>query len=187
MACMMTFTIAPAQPNDIPYISTIQWAALLSNPLIQTLYPQGPTPALTAFTRESYKKAIQYPSVRLFKATDVERGEIIAFAKWIIYPEENIDDWDNTAAEQRQRSGSWSNVEEPQRPQEANERALRAWNDIIGRTRRGVLGNRRHACQQVGKECSLECYFACFAPRLWGKYPLTPSIHRSRIWIWMWC
>lgn len=165
----MTFTIAPAQPNDIPYISTIQWAALLSNPLIQTLYPQGPTPALTAFTRESYKKAIQYPSVRLIKATDVERGEIIAFAKWIVYPEGNIDEWDDTAAGQRQRSGSWTNVEESQRPQEANERALGAWNASIGRTRRRILGNRRHACQQAGKECGLECYFACFAPRLWGK------------------
>ena len=165
----MTFTIAPALPNDIPYLSTIQWAALLSNPLIQTLYPQGPTPALTAFTRESYNKAIQYPSVRLIKATDTERGEIVAFAKWIIYPEEDIDEWDGADTVRTQRSGSWANVEEPQRPQEANERALRAWNEVISRTRRGIMGNRQHACQQAVGECSLECYFACFAPRLWGK------------------
>ena len=167
----MTFVIAPALRNDIPYLSTIQWAALLSNPLIQTLYPQGPTPALTAFTRESYNRAIRYPSVRLIKATDTERGEIVAFAKWIVYPEEDIHEWDGTGldAGRTHRSDSWANVEELQRPQEANERALRAWNEIINRTRRGILRNRRHACQQVTGEHSLECYFACFAPRLWGE------------------
>ena len=165
----MVFEIAPALPTDIPYLSTIQWAALLSNPLIQTLYPQGPTPDLTAFTRDSYNRAIQFPSVRLIKATDKERGEIVAFAKWIVYPEEDIDEW--PGAQKTQRSGSWAHVGEPEKPKEVNEKALRAWNDIISRTRRGIMRNRRHECHAVG-ECTLECYFGCFAPRLWGKYQI---------------
>ena len=165
----MVFNIAPALPTDIPYLSTIQWAALLSNPLIQTLYPQGPTPDLTAFTRDSYNRAIQFPSVRLVKATDTERGEIVAFAKWIVYPEEDIDEW--PGAQKTQRSGSWAHVGEPEKPKEVNEKALRAWNDIISRMRRGIMRNRRHECHAVG-ECTLECYFGCFAPRLWGKYQI---------------
>lgn len=156
------FVISPAEPRDIPYLSTIQWAALLSNPLIQTLYPHGPTPALTAFTRDSYSKAITYPSVRLVKATDRERGEIVAFAKWIVYPEERDEEEEDEESldekteadslnEKRSaaRSNSWVKVEgeRSSRPEGVDERALRAWNEVMTRTRKGILGNRRHLCR----------------------------------------
>lgn len=177
------FVVSPAEPRDIPYLSTIQWAALLSNPLIQTLYPHGPTPALTAFTRESYSKAITYPSVRLIKATDIERREIVAFAKWIVYPEDRDEDESdeeslNEKAEEvamnekiTPRNNSWVNAEgeKSSRPDGVDKRALRAWNEVMNRTRKGIMGNRRHACRSKTGECSLECYFACFAPRLWGE------------------
>ena len=176
------FVISPAEPRDIPYLSTIQWAALLSNPLIQTLYPHGPTPALTAFTRESYSKAITYPSVRLIKATDTERAEIVAFAKWIVYPEEREEeekdreslngkmDQDEMNEKANPRNNSWVNAEggKTSKPDGVDERALRAWNEVMNKTRRGIMGNRRHACRSTTGECTLECYFACFAPRLWG-------------------
>lgn len=177
------FVVGPAEPRDIPYLSTIQWAALLSNPLIQTLYPLGPTPALTAFTRDSYSKAMTYPSVRLIKATDIERGEIVAFAKWIVYPEEGEKDEDEEGLNEKEdthsmneksnapRSNSWVNVEgeKSSKPDGVNERALRAWNEVMNRTRRGIMGNRRHHCHSKTEEHGLECYFACFAPRLWGE------------------
>ena len=170
----MPFTVAPATSIDIPYLSTIQWAALLSNPLIQTLYPQGPTPALTAFTKESYQKAIQFPSVRLIKAIDEERGEIVAFAKWILYPEEQQDlltlaEGDAENKDARRASGWVTEEELPQRPQGVNEKALGAWNSKITSTRTRIMRKRKQVCHTEGG-CSLECYFASFAPALWGRF-----------------
>ena len=178
------FVVSPAEPRDIPYLATIQWAALLSNPLIQTLYPRGPTPALTAFTRDSYSKAITYPSVRLIKATDIERGEIVAFAKWIVYPEDdgNEDDWESLNEKEDMdgldekssapRSNSWVKVEgeKTSRPDGVDTKTLKAWNEAIDRTRRGIMRNRRHICRLATTgQHGLDCYFASFAPRLWGE------------------
>lgn len=180
----MPFAISPALPSDIPYLSTIQWAALLSNPLIQTLYPEGPTPALTAFTRRSYEKALSFSSVRLIKATDVERGEIVAFAKWIVYPDEEADEdlidlvkeeGEGEGKEEKVKpDGGWGkgNGEVAQRPEGVDEKALGAWNDIMTRTRRGIMGNRGHNCDtraEEGTGCGLECYFKSIAPALWGN------------------
>lgn len=170
----MTLSISLALPSDIPYLSTIQWAALFNNPLVQTLYPQGPTPALTAFTRESYQKAIQFHSVRLIKATDQEQGEIIAFAKWIIYAEEEIDPVQPVKGhledeEEGKSASGWEYIDKPPRPEGVNEKALYGWNAIISRTRMKIMRKKGHACHSEG-ECSLECYFASIAPSLWGRF-----------------
>jgi len=169
----MPFTVSTVLPSDIPHLSTIQWAALLSNSLIQTLYPQGPTPELTAFTRASYQKAIQFPSVRLIKAIDEERGEIVAFAKWIVYPtrQEELDQSseNDTENEEVNPSSEWGNVEVPQKPDGVDERALRAWNAIITKTRTRIMSIRKHSCQSTAG-CSLECYFTSIAPALWGRF-----------------
>ncbi|KAL6716941.1 hypothetical protein ACLMJK_004853 [Lecanora helva] len=166
----MTFTVSPACPSDIPYLSIIQWAALLSNPLTQTLYPQGPTRALTAFTRESYQKAIEFPGVRLIKATDPERGQIVAFAKWIIYPEEQgkLVRSNGTSAEDGEvkPASVWGNVKTPSIPEGVNEKALGAWNGIITKTRTKIMQNRKHTCDSEDG-CSMDCYFASVARALW--------------------
>ena len=169
----MTFTVSLALPNDIPHLSTIQWAALSNNPLIQTLYPQGATPALTAFTKESYEKAVQFPSVRLIKATEEERGEIVAFAKWVVYSGKHnnligTDGDDNENKEEEQASG-WANKESPPRPEGVDEKALLAWNTAITKSRTRVMRKRKCARHSAGG-CSLECYFASIAPALWGRF-----------------
>ena len=171
----MPFAVSPALPDDIPFLSTIQWAALLSNPLIQTLYPLGPTSALTEFTRDSYHKALTFPAVRLIKAVDEERGDIVAFAKWILYSgdakEEQDDliqlDPDHVNDKQDRRVSGWEHDEIPQKPQGVDERALQAWNTAIAQTRSSIMHKRRHTCQSLSG-CSLECYFATIAPALWG-------------------
>lgn len=164
----MPYTVSAALPEDIPVLSTIQWAALLTNPLIHTLYPQGPTPALIDFTQDSYQKAIHFPSVRLIKAADNATGEIVAFAKWIVYPEEknSLDDLEEQR-EVQASNGGWGGKEKPQNPEGVNEKALRAWNGIITRTRRRLMMLREHICRsETG--CSLACYFGSIAPALWG-------------------
>ena len=172
----MPYAVSPALPSDIPILSTVQWAALLSNPLTQTLYPKGPTPALTTFTRHSYQNAIQFPSVRLIKATDEDSGEIVAFAKWILYPEAKNDliEIDSDAKGEETNKG-WTNEQTPARPEDVDERALEAWNKVITKTRRKVMASRKHTCYKGG-DCSLECYFASIAPALWGNTkPVTLS------------
>ena len=170
----MPYVVSAALASDIPIFSTVQWAALLSNPLTQTLYPKGPTPALTKFTRHSYQNAIKFPSVKLIKATDQESGEIVAFAKWILYPETKSDLIDiDDEAKQEDSNGGWTAEDTPAQPEDVDERALKAWNRAIDRTRRKILTNKRHSCARKDG-CSLECYFASLAPTLWGK-PLYQS------------
>lgn len=169
-----SYTIAVALPQDIPYLTTIQWAALTSNPLIKTLYPHGPTPALTAFTRNSYTKALLFPSVRIIKATDIERGEIVAFAKWIKYPEEIPEPLEceggRIQSVGQAGGGGWSKGNIPsQKPDDVDKRALGDWNGVITQMRRGIMKNRRHTCRAKPDPCSLECYFASIAPALWGE------------------
>ena len=168
----MVFTISPALPDDIPYLSNIQWAALGSNPLTQTLYPQGPTPSLAAFTKESYQRAIQYPSVRLIKATDEEQGEIVAFAKWIIYPEDQGDviqlNENGEKDDVFKPASGWESIEKPDIPQGVDKRALSAWNTVITKTRAKMLQKKNHFCQ-LRNGCTLQCYFSSISPALWGK------------------
>ena len=169
-----SYKIAIALPQDIPYLTTIQWAALTSNPLIKTLYPHGPTPALTAFTRNSYTKALQFPSVRIIKATDTERGEIVAFAKWIKYPEEIPEPLEGKGGRIQSvgqaGGGGWSKENIPsEKPDDVDKRALGDWNEVITQMRRGIMKNRRHTCRAKPNPCSLECYFGSIAPALWGE------------------
>ena len=171
----MPFSVTLALPNDIPELSTIQWAALLNNPLIQTLYPQGVTPALATFTKDSYIKALQYPSVRLIKAVDVESGEIVAFAKWILYSEQKEEliqlEEDEWVSGRAPKEGGWRHSGVPKRPDGVDEKALAAWNNVMTRTRKEIMRRRKHDCRNPG-HCSLECYFASIAPALWGTNPL---------------
>ncbi|KAL9074688.1 MAG: hypothetical protein Q9161_002056 [Pseudevernia consocians] len=167
-----SYKIAVALPQDIPYLTTIQWAALTSNPLIKTLYPHGPTPALTAFTRNSYTKALQFPSVRIIKATDTDRGEIVAFAKWIKYPEEIPEPLEGQGGRIQSvgqaGGGGWSKGNIPsQKPDDVDKRALGDWNGVITQMRRGIMKNRRHTCRAKPDPCNLECYFGSIAPALW--------------------
>ena len=170
----LSYKIALAVPQDIPYLTTIQWAALTSNPLIKILYPHGPTPALIAFTRSSYTKALQYPSVRIIKATDTERGEIVAFAKWIKYPEEVPETLEGARGRIQSvgqaGAGGWSKGNIPsQKPDDVDKRALGDWNAVMTQMRRGIMKSRRHICRARPDPCSLECYFGSIAPALWGE------------------
>lgn len=165
----MPFSISPVLPCDIPYLSSIQWAALLRNPLVQTLYPQGPTSALTAFTIDSYRRALEYPTVRLIKAVDDESGEIVGFAKWIVYAEEDHLSGEGEGEGEMQDRG-WrhgkNGEEDTPRPEGVNERALGAWNEVITRTRKKVMRSMAHKCNLKGG-CSLHCYFGSIASALW--------------------
>lgn len=165
----MPFTVSAVLPSDIPSLSSIQWAALLNNPLVNTLYPEGLTPALTAFTRDSYLRALSFPSVRLIKAVDEGSGEIVGFAKWIIYPEEDHllrEGW----WKGKEKDGGWRHGKQKDgatsRPEGVDERALGAWNDVIARTRKKIMQSMGHKCSLKGG-CSLECYFGSIAPALW--------------------
>lgn len=181
-----SYTIAVAVPQDIPYLTTIQWAALTSNPLIKTLYPHGPTPALTAFTRNSYTKALLFPSVRIIKATDIERGEIVAFAKWIKYPEEIPEPLEGEGGRIQSvgqaGGGGWSKGNIPsQKPDDVDKRALGDWNGVITQMRRGIMKTKTHTCRAKPDPCSLECYFASIAPALWVLDILhTHPLHQGR-------
>ena len=176
-----SYTIAVAVSQDVPYLTTIQWAALTSNPLIKTLYPHGPTPALIAFTRNSYTKALQFPSVRIIKATDAQRGEIVAFAKWIKYPEEIPEplagEGGRIQSVGQAGAGGWSKGNIPsQKPDDVNKRALGDWNGVITQMRRGIMTKRPHTCRAKPDSCSLQCYFESIAPALWGEQ----SYHERR-------
>lgn len=171
-----SYTITVAVAHDIPVLTTIQWAALTSNPMIRTLYPHGPTPALIAFTRNSYTKALQFPSVRIIKATDTASGEIVAFAKWIKYPEETIKPLEGGRGKIQAGAGGWSKGTVPiPKPEDVDKRALGDWNDVITQMRKGIMKSRRHVCGARPEPCGLECFFGSIAPALWGE----PSIHSS--------
>lgn len=179
-----SYTITVAVAHDIPVLATIQWAALTSNPLIKTLYPYGSTPALIAFTRTSYTKALQFPSVRIIKATDTASGEIVAFAKWIKYPEETTKPPEGARGEIQSvgqtGAGGWGRGTAPSpKPEDVDKRALGDWNDVITRMRKGVMKSRRHVCRARPEPCGLECYFGSIAPALWGEPSIHSSIHPS--------
>lgn len=168
----MPFTVALVEHADIPTIATIQWAALRDNSLSQTLYPRGFTPELANFTRASYEKASTYPSVRMIKATDDESGQIVAFAKWIIYKHGRQGD-DSTTESHGAGKGAHNGAEEgwrkgkvgPQQPPHCYTRVLDDWNRRITTMRKSVVENRRHFCQSA-PEHSLSCYFACYSTNL---------------------
>ncbi|KAL9102420.1 MAG: hypothetical protein Q9163_002442 [Psora crenata] len=147
----MPYTIAPVNPADIPFLTAIQWAALSTNPLIQVLYPRGATPALKAFTIASYERAITFPSARLIKATDDATGELVGFAKWIIYHpghEEENPNGRESGQESRRRSG-WvrDKYMMPPMPPDCHGTLLERWGNIINRTRKRITGPRGHACR----------------------------------------
>ncbi|KAG8531431.1 uncharacterized protein KY384_003060 [Bacidia gigantensis] len=81
----MPYTVAAVQAHEVSRLAEIQWAALHNNPLIQVLYPRGATAALSSFTTESYKRSFTFPSASLIKATNDATGEIVGFAKWVHY------------------------------------------------------------------------------------------------------
>ncbi len=176
----MTFAIALVKPTDIARLTDIQWTALSRNPLIQTLYPRGTTVALTDFTSTSYTKVLEYPSVHLIKATDEDTGEIVAFAKWILYrqnEEENLHGRNRSITPKNgssnggsRRSSGWQKEEResPSTPPDCHGVLLDRWGTIITKTRKWLSGPRGHACKS-GAPCSLECYFSSFAPNIWGK------------------
>ena len=173
----MVFKIEPVKSGDIPSITIIQWAALQSNPLIQTLYPRGPTPSLTDFTVTSYQNAQRFPSVRLMKAVDPDTGNAVAFAKWIVFRKDEQES--ERAVEEDltgetapappppppKVNGGWHKAKRRSEPPDCYVRALEDWNGIITRTRKGMMGNRRHSCASEPTH-SLSCYFACYAKHL---------------------
>ena len=169
----MVFEISPVRSADIPTITAIQWAALQSNPLIQTLYPRGATPALAQFTTKSYQKASGFPSVRLIKATDPDSGQIAAFAKWIVFRKDEQPREESQGEELNEKTneedvntgGGWRKEKKVSEPPDCFTRALIDWNDVITRTRRGIMGNRRHSCFSEPTH-SLSCYFACYSKNL---------------------
>ena len=173
----MAYTVAPVHPADIPHLTAIQWAALGSNPLTQVLYPRGPTPALTAFTTASYERATSFPSVQLINAINKATGEIVGFAKWIIYRQieeetlhKGVSDNQGQSNGSRRNSG-WAKEKHlmPSMPPDCHGMLLNRWGRIINKTRKRITGPRGHACS-TGAPCSLKCYFSNFAENLWGKY-----------------
>lgn len=74
------------------------------------------------------------------------------------------------------------------KPGDVDRRALGGWNDVIEGMRKGVMERRGrgrgrgrgHVCyarRSEGEKCGLECFFGCFAPKLWGEfvYSFIPS------------
>lgn len=105
----------------------------------------------------------------MIKAIDEESGAIVGFAKWIVYPEEEDLLGEEGGGEKKEDGGWRHNKGEGEvtlKPEGIDERALRAWNNVIARTRKNIMGSRTHACKSEG-ECSLACYFASIAPAIW--------------------
>ena len=167
----MPYTVTLVNPADIPTITTIQWSALRENPLIQTLYPRGPTPELADFTTASYEKASTYSCVRIVKATDDETGQIVAFAKWIFYRQDQQVSEEGAieigASQGLQAGASQCKGKTPPRkpPPHCYTRALEEWNSKITKMRKGIMGKRQHTCMSASKH-SLSCYFACYSRNL---------------------
>ena len=169
----MPCTVALVEPADLSSIATIQWSALRDNPLTQTLYPRGLTADLVKFTTASYEKACTYPSVRIIKATDDETGQIVAFAKWVIYKQEEQEDDEMKeahAAGENLREGKnegWhSGKASLQSPPHCYTRVLDDWNRRVTSMRTGVMSNKRHSCRSTSKH-SLSCYLACYSTKMW--------------------
>ena len=171
----MPYTVNPLQPADILHLAEIQWAALKGNPLTSALYPRGPTPALLTFTTVSYQRSFAFPSVTLLKATDDATGEIVGFAKWVLYDqnEEQRLHQSNRVEERlsqgSKRSSGWEKdvYLRPSLPPDCYGPLLERWGSVINKTRSMINGPRGHGCR-TGLPCSLECYFASFAEKLWG-------------------
>ena len=167
----MTYTIDLVEAADLSVIATIQWSALRDNPLIQTLYPGGPTPELAEFTRASYERASTYPSVRIVKAVDDETGQIVAFAKWII-PKTSDRQTEEAASDDEANKDNCVVVEwgdrdskmEPSPPR-CYTRALDDWNSKIAKMRKGIIGHTKHSCPSP--KHSLSCYLACYSTNLY--------------------
>ena len=181
----MPYTVDLVHPPDVPRLANIQWAALKDNPLIHCLYPRGATRELIDFTTLSYQKALTFPSATLLKATDDATGEIVGFAKWILYRQDEetqlrpslSSDGQRRSGGSSRRSSGWQKEKHlmPSAPPDCHAVLLEHWGDIMSKTRKRIPGPRGHACS-TGAPCSLECYFANFSENLWGS----PIHSRSR-------
>ena len=171
----MTYAVSTVQPTDIPRLAEIQWAALSSNALTTVLYPRGATSELMEYTIQSYKRTATFPSAKLVKATNTVTGEVVGFAKWVVYRrDDEIGMWPSVSrAHQRwsqtRRSSGWKRDREvmPTMPPDCHGILLEKWGEIIQKTRKGLSGEQGHACTK-GLPCSLDCYFSSFADNLWG-------------------
>lgn len=173
----MPYAVTPIQPSDIPRIVEVQWAALSSNPLTQVLYPRGATAELTAFTIASYQRSLTFPSATIIKATNESTGEVVGFAKWILYRQDEEQELHQSGeGSQRgskgssRRSSGWQKEKHlmPSVPPDCHGMLLERWGEVINKTRKRITGPRGHACR-TGAPCSLECYFSNLAENLWGK------------------
>ena len=182
----MTYTVSVVQASEISRLAEIQWTALHSNPLIQVLYPRGATTALIEFTTESYKRSFAFPSATLIKATNDSTGEIIGFAKWVMYRQDEEQTLRQSVSGMRQksdqserksnasrRSSGWVKEKAlmPKMPPDCHGVLLERWGEVINSTRKRITGPRGHACR-TGAPCSLECYFSNFAKNLLGTFLL---------------
>ena len=174
----MSYSVSAVQPADIPRLADIQWAALSSNPLTKVLYPRGPTSALLEYTNNSYRRTSAFPSAKLIKATKDATGEIVGFAKWILYRKDEEQHLRQSVSGIRQpstqsrRSSGWEKEKHlmPPLPPDCHGILLEKWGDTINKTRKKVGGRRGHACK-AGRPCTLECYLSSFADNMWGKCP----------------
>ena len=171
----MPYSVSIVQPADIPRLAEIQWAALSSNPLTRVLYPRGATPALLEYTTNSYKRTSSFPSAKLIKATNDATGEIVGFAKWILYRKDeeqhlrqSVGGIRQQSAESRRSSG-WEKETHlmPSLPPDCHGMLLERWGNTISRSRKKISGRKGHACK-AGAPCTLECYLSNFADDLWG-------------------
>lgn len=77
----MTFTIQPAQPADVPTLTSILFAAFAADALLlQKCYPD--TQANRDWWTATMLDQIAHPTTQIMKVVDDENDTIVAFAKW---------------------------------------------------------------------------------------------------------
>lgn len=129
----MPHHLAQASEADLPNILKVQFAAFAEDPLIRLMYPFPTPPSTFNEALERAQREFRNPDVAYLRITDTESGEIISFAKWIIYKHERPEEvWNK---EETRDWGEGTNVE-----------VADAFIGAINRNRKKIMAGKPHCC-----------------------------------------
>lgn len=130
----MPLQLAPASEVDLPKILEVQFAAFAQDPVISLIFPVATSSSPFEKALDRAREDFRNPDVAFMKVTDTETGEIVSFAKWLIYKHQRPEEeWNK---EEKRDWGKGTNVE-----------VADAFFSAITRNRRKFMAGEPHCCR----------------------------------------
>lgn len=130
----MPLTLSLANEEDLPKIVNVQFAAFASDEIQRFMYP-FPTPPPT-FEQALIRARIDFPrpECAFVKVMDTDIGELVAFAKWLIYKHERPEE-------------EWNKQEKRTWAEGTNAELANEFIGAINEKRRKIMKGTPHCCR----------------------------------------